>query len=183
MPLLTRSIPPIRILPVGSLAFALALLLFAVSRDSLWVIFIVMGLGGLGIGCVMAIIPQLIVSAVPPEETGSAVGLNLVLRVSGYSIGSALSAALLAAFTVAPAEYPTDVGYTVTALVGVGMCVVTAVVSWVVPSSGGGGAARPTTADESLLADESAASTASGLLFYEDRDGPGSSPSAGERGR
>ena len=83
---------------------------------------------------VQAAIPGLIVRSVPAQETGSALGVNQVLRQIGFSIGSALGATILTAHTVAPDTLPTSAGYTVSALVGVVLCLFAAVASFVLPS-------------------------------------------------
>jgi hypothetical protein len=49
---------------------------------------------------------------VPPEQTGSAVALNQVLRTLGGSIGSATVGALLAAATLRGELLPAEHGYT-----------------------------------------------------------------------
>jgi predicted MFS family arabinose efflux permease len=166
----TRWIKPDRMLPLGVLIFAAALLLFATSRSHLWEIFLVMGIVGLAIGSSFAVVPRMIVSAVPAAETGSALALNQVLRTVGYSIGSALSAAVLTAHTYAPSLLPTNRGYTVGAIIAMLMCVITAIISWVLParsqkSAGDRGVAIGV--DEQLLVDESADGATAGILAYE----------------
>src|SRR3712207_7817876 len=59
-----------------------AFVLFAFGRDGLWLLFVVMGVAGLGVGAAFAAFPGLVISAVPPSETGSAMSLNQVLRRS-----------------------------------------------------------------------------------------------------
>ena len=86
-----------RVVPVATL-------LFVVARGQLWEMFVIMGLAGLGVGCTFAALPGLIVRSVPPEETGSAMSFNQVLRYVGYAVGSALSATILAASQAAEAE-------------------------------------------------------------------------------
>ena len=58
-----------------------------------------MAVAGLGVGAAFAAFPALIISAVPPHETGSAMSLNQVLRYVGFAVGSALTATVLAAAT------------------------------------------------------------------------------------
>ncbi|MCW2530021.1 MAG: transporter [Pseudonocardiales bacterium] len=166
----TRWIKPDRILPLGVLTFAAALLLFATSRSHLWEIFVVMGLVGLAVGSSFAVMPRMIVSAVPAAETSSALALNQVLRTVGYSIGSALSAAILTAHTYAPSLLPTNRGYTIGAIIAIVMCVTTAIISWVLPTR------SPKTArangaavgvEEELVIDESADGATAGILAYE----------------
>jgi MFS family permease len=131
---LGRRMSPDRILPFGVLALAAALLMNAVARGSLWEIFVIMGISGIGTGCAFAVMPRMIVGAVPAEETASALASNQVLRTIGYSIGSALAATVLTAHTAAGAEFPADAGYTVGSLVGVGLCLVAALLSWLLPA-------------------------------------------------
>lgn len=64
------------------------------------------------------LMPALIIQAVPPNETGSATGLNTVLRAIGGSIGSAASIAVLSTSIPAGGEIPTDHGYTIAFLAG-----------------------------------------------------------------
>ena len=102
----------------------------------------------------------------PAEETGSALGVNQVLRQIGFSIGSALGATILTAHTVAPDTLPTSAGYTESALVGVVLCLTAAVVSFVLPSRQ---SSRSTVdrAEERMLVDESVDGTAGGVLDAE----------------
>jgi MFS family permease len=117
-------------LPVGALVLALALGLYALVPGNLWALGGVMALAGLGVGAVFAVLPGLVVSAVPPRETGSAMSLNQVLRYVGFSTGSAVVAAVLAAATPAGARYPSAGGYTTLALAGCAVSVLTALVTW-----------------------------------------------------
>ena len=143
-PLLGRRFGQRSVLPLGCAIFIGANLLFAFERDHLWEVGIVMAVAGLGIGCTFAALPGLIVASVPAHETGSAMSFNQVLRYIGYSTGSALSATVLEAHTPAGSLLPTDDGYTIVALVAVGVLVIAAVLSAVLP-----GAAQQ--ADEELV--------------------------------
>jgi MFS family permease len=169
---LGRWLRPGLVLPLGMLAFTAALLLFIAGRDQLWELFVVMGLAGLGIGCSFAVMPRMIVSAVPQGGTGSALALNQVLRQVGYSVGSALSATILTAHTTASSRYPASHGYTVGAWVGVGMCLLTAVVSLVLQLRGRAAADRPEPAGVDDVAtdravEESVESAVVGAVAYE----------------
>jgi MFS family permease len=123
-----------QVLPLGVLALGAALLMFATARGSLWEVFVIMGIGGVGVGCSFAVMPRMIVSAIPAEETSSALASNQVLRTIGYSVGSALAATILTAHTTGSSEFPSDEGYTVGALVAVGLCLVAAVLSLLLPT-------------------------------------------------
>jgi MFS family permease len=127
---LGKWIPVGRILPLGVLVLGVALILLATSRGSLWEIFVIMGVGGIGIGSSFAVMPRMIVGAVPAGETSSALALNQVLRTIGFSIGSALAATILTAHTAAGQEFPSNEGYTVGAYVGLALCVIAAAACW-----------------------------------------------------
>lgn len=164
-----RRLGPRLILPIGSLGFAVALLIFATSREHLWVNFLAMGIGGIGMGCSFAVMPRMIVAAIPPSETGSALALNQVLRAMGYSVGSALAASILTARTPAGAVFPGDEGYTIGAVVGIGMCLLSAAVSWILPGRQQT-ATAPLPADKELAIEESVDGAVAGLIMY-DSDG------------
>ncbi len=128
-------------IPFGSLVFAASALFFALEHRFLWEAFMAAGLAGIGIGFTFAAMPGFIVRAVPASETGSATGFYQVLRSIGLSVGSALAAALLTAYTVTGRTYPSFEGFRTTLLVASGLCVVTAVLSFVLP--GGPTAGQP----------------------------------------
>jgi MFS family permease len=135
-PVISRRLSPHAVLPLGCVMVIAAELLFVLDRSHLWLVFVVLGLAGLGVGCTFAAMPGLIVRAVPASETGSAMSFNQVLRYVGYSLGSALSATVLAAHTPAGQALPTNSGYTAAALVGIGVLAVAAVLSAVLPHRG-----------------------------------------------
>jgi predicted MFS family arabinose efflux permease len=120
-------------IPLGSLVFAAAMLFFALDHTSIWQAFLAVGMAGIGMGFTFAAMPGFIVRAVPPHETGSATGFYQVLRSIGLSVGSALSAAVLSVFTHKGNTLPEARGFEVALLIGVGLCVLTAVLSYVIP--------------------------------------------------
>jgi MFS family permease len=129
----SRVVPRLRAAPGVVLAAAclvvlLASLAFALARAQLWESFAVMAVAGLGVGGMFAAAPAFIVRAVPPGETGSAVGFNQVLRTIGFSAGSALAGLVLAAATAPGAVNPAERGYTTAALIGAGFLALTAIV-------------------------------------------------------
>jgi MFS family permease len=77
--------------------------------------------------------PGFIVRAVPPSETGSAMGLYQVMRSIGSSVGSALSAAVLLAHTRPGQSLPDVDGFKVTLIIAGALCLITAVVSFALP--------------------------------------------------
>ena len=141
LPMVARRLGRRMVLPLGALFLATSMVIFLFARSELWESFLIMGVAGLGTGLIFAAIPGLIVRSVPGSETGSALGVNQVIRQIGFSIGSALGAAILTGHTVAPDPLPTDAGYSVSALIGLALCLLTAVLSFVLPRR----APRPTT--------------------------------------
>ncbi|HEX3792547.1 MAG TPA: MFS transporter [Pseudonocardiaceae bacterium] len=133
MPALIRRTSIRTVLPLGSVVVLLATVLFTYARTDLWEVVVMMGITGLGIGMIFAVLPGLIVGAVPPEETGSATSFNQVLRYIGYAAGSAISAVVLAADTPPGQPLPVSDGYTVAGLIGCATWVVTAVTSVLLP--------------------------------------------------
>ncbi len=171
---LSRWLSPGRILPFGMLSFTASFLMYNASRDHLWEIFVVMGLAGVGTGCSFAVMPRMIVNATKPEQTGSALALNQVLRMVGFSIGSALSATVLAAYTATGARFPTDRGFTVGAIVGVSLCTFTTIVAIALQIH----QSDPveTKKDIELLVTESVDSAIAGVIAYEPEELPESRP-------
>jgi MFS family permease len=117
------------VLPLGASVVLAGSLVFALAHDRLWQVFLAMGVAGLGVGGIFAALPGLILPAVPPSETGSAMGFNQVLRMAGFSLGSALSATVLELHTPPGASLPSEAGYTVAALLGVAIFAVTVVLA------------------------------------------------------
>jgi MFS family permease len=147
--IIAKRLSPVLVLPIGCSIFIVAMLTFAFARSALWQVLVTMAIAGLGVGCTFAAMPGLIVRAVPPHETGSAMSFNQVLRYVGYSTGSALAATILEMHTPAGRVLPTDRGYAVIAFVGCGLWVLSALVAYALPK-------RAAPVDE-VLADESVA--------------------------
>jgi hypothetical protein len=59
---------PARVLPVGCAPMFASLLVLAFARDGLIQQCIVMGLAGLGVRCIFAVMPRLIVDAYPRRD-------------------------------------------------------------------------------------------------------------------
>lgn len=138
------------VMPLGALAVAVGGLVFGLTATALWQVFVCMALVGVGVGTTFAALPGLIVRAVPPEETGSAMGFYQVSRFIGFALGSGLAVTFLRGF--GDDGDPTLQSYKSTAFVIVGLGVVTALVTWLLP-----GRARPEpreTEDEPYQADD-----------------------------
>jgi len=164
LPIVSRRLGTRLVLPVGALFLVGSLSIFLFARTALWEAFLVLGVAGLGTGLIFAAIPGLIVGSVPATETGSALGVNQVIRQVGFSIGSALGAAILTQHTMAPDPLPTNAGYSVSALIGIGLCLLTAVLSFLLPSRNAGAVSA---AEERLLMDEATDGAAGGMMLLD----------------
>lgn len=160
LPALTARFGVRPIIPLGALAVALSSLFFGLTLTSLWQAFVTMAILGVGLGYTFAAMPGLIVGAVPREETGSAMGFYQVSRFVGFALGSGLAITLLQGF--GQHSQPTLHSYRVTALVGAGVGVLTALCAWFLP---GPSSAGPDPLDTELaeLEREDGALAAAGL--------------------
>jgi len=86
------------LLPTGCLMFLASTVLLAFAHDHLWQLLVAMALGGVGSGFTFSSLAVLMVPHLPRAETGSAMAFNQVLRYLGFTVGSALSVALMAAY-------------------------------------------------------------------------------------
>jgi MFS family permease len=151
LPWLIARIGPRVLLPLGSLAVAAAGVFFALLHAQLWQAFVMMAILGVGIGLTSAAIPGMIIRAVPECETGSAMGFYQVVRYLGFSLGSALTASILAAHTRPGHQLPTGSGYSVLWWIAVAIYLAGATLAWVLPARG-----APPDPGEERLAEEKA---------------------------
>jgi EmrB/QacA subfamily drug resistance transporter len=122
-------------LVLGSLSTCLAFVFLAAAHDQRWEFYVGAALLGIGIGLAFASLANLIVEAVPPEQTGVATGMNTVMRSLGGSVGSQIGASVIAA-TVVGGALPTEHGFTVAFVVAAGACALAALASLAVPRPG-----------------------------------------------
>ncbi len=93
-------------------AFSFASFLFlAVAHSAPWQMLVSAALLGIGIGLAFAALGNLIVQAVPPQQTGVASGVNTVMRTLGGALGGQLSATFIASNLAASGD-PTVTGFT-----------------------------------------------------------------------
>jgi EmrB/QacA subfamily drug resistance transporter len=103
------SKPPL----VAGVVFAAgSYVLLAVAHGAASEIYVASALLGIGIGLAFAAMANLIVIAVPADQTGVATGMNTVMRTIGGALGSQIIASLLTA-NVAATRLPTDDAFTV----------------------------------------------------------------------
>jgi EmrB/QacA subfamily drug resistance transporter len=99
------------IVVIGCLIAAIGMFSLAAFHDTKVQILISNGLTGLGVGLAFACLANLIVAAVPPEQTGVATGMNANIRTIGGSIGTAVMASIVTAHLL-PQGFPREIGYT-----------------------------------------------------------------------
>jgi MFS family permease len=85
--------------------------MLAGAHDHRWDIYLASTLLGLGIGLAFSSMSALIVTAVGPEQTGAASGMNANIRTIGGSIGTAVMASIVTSGATADG-LPKDSGYT-----------------------------------------------------------------------
>jgi MFS family permease len=120
-------------LAVGGLVTATGLILMGVAHGSELEILVFNLITSIGIGLAYAAMPNLIVDAVPLHQTGEATGFNAVVRSVGSSLGSQVTAAILAGSVLASTNLPGDGGYTTAFLVSGGVALVAALAAVTIP--------------------------------------------------
>ena len=147
----------------------------SLSHDALWKAFAASGLAGIGVGFTFAAMPGFIIRAVPAGRDGRRDRFLPGAGRVGLSVAR-LAAAVLTGFTHAGHAYPTAAGFRTALVAASGLCVLTAVVSYVLP-----GPASPTgpgpTAMGQLLEEEGELGATGLMLSGEELEydpGPGS---------
>ncbi len=117
---------------LGCLIAAGSMAIVAFAHDHEWQLFVATAVMGAGIGLVFACLSNLIVAAVPAEQTGVASGMNANIRTIGGSIGAAIMATIVTASTF-PNGVPHESGYTNGFLTLTIVMVVAATVGLIIP--------------------------------------------------
>jgi MFS family permease len=107
---LSRIIGSKIILVVGSLFSAASYGELAVAHSQPWNIYLAAGLLGIGVALGYASMSNLIVEAVPFEQTGVATGMNTNIRNIGSALGSGVATSLVIS-KLLPDGYPAQHGY------------------------------------------------------------------------
>jgi MFS family permease len=95
-------------------------------------VYVATGLLGIGIALGFASMSNLIIEAVPAEQTGVATGMNTNIRNIGAALGSGIATSLIIS-SLLPDGHPKEAGYVLAFIVsGVGL-VVAALVALLIP--------------------------------------------------
>ncbi|MCW2787786.1 MAG: transporter [Aeromicrobium sp.] len=106
-----RLIGPKTVVVIGSLISAGSMAILAFAHEEKWELYVANAVMGVGVGLIFACLSNLIVAAVPPEQTGVASGMNANIRTIGGSIGAAIMATIVTANTFSNGV-PRESGYT-----------------------------------------------------------------------
>ena len=117
---------------VGSGITSLAFFVLAVAHGHPYDMLISAALMGIGIGLAFAALGNLIVQAVPPEQTGAATGMNTVMRTLGGALGGQIVATLIA--DNVSHGLPNVTGFTQALLLQAGFLVVAMFAGTLIPS-------------------------------------------------
>ncbi len=98
------------VLFAGSLFAAACYLLLTITHSEPWSLYVAAGLLGVGIAMGFASMANLIIDAVPADQTGVATGMNTNIRNIGAALGSGIATSLVIARTQ-PDGYPKEIGY------------------------------------------------------------------------
>jgi MFS family permease len=99
------------VLIAGSVTSIPAFVIMAFAHDYIWQLSIAMLLLGAGFGLAFSAMSNIIVDAVPSQQTGVASGMNANIRTIGGSIGAAVMASIVTS-GAAPDGLPSESGYT-----------------------------------------------------------------------
>jgi MFS family permease len=120
------------VLVAGSLFAASSYLLLVLSHSQAWSMYAATGLLGIGIALGFASMANLIIEAVPPEQTGVATGMNTNIRSIGAALGSGVATSLVISTRLSDG-YPAEHGYVLAFAVSCAGLVVAALAALLIP--------------------------------------------------
>jgi EmrB/QacA subfamily drug resistance transporter len=125
------SKPP---LLVGCVLAALGLVGLALAHDHVWEVILWGLVLNSGVSCAFAALPNLIVNAVEPHETGEATGVNTIARNVGASLGGQVAASIIASHVIA-GGLPADSGFKTAFLMSAGVALLAGAAGLLIPAS------------------------------------------------
>jgi EmrB/QacA subfamily drug resistance transporter len=130
---LTRRLGGKVLVVAGCLIGCVSMAMFAFAHAHEWEIYVATGILGVGFGLAFSAMSANVVSAVPPEQTGVATGMNANIRTIGGSIGAAAMASIVTA-KLEPSGLPAGSGYTTGFGVMAAVLLVAALAGALIPS-------------------------------------------------
>jgi EmrB/QacA subfamily drug resistance transporter len=124
------------VLVAGSLFAAASYLLLLLDHTDQWAIYVSTGVLGIGIAMGFAGMSNLIIEAVPAEQTGVATGMNTNIRNIGAALGSGIAASLVVSGLLPDGE-PKEHGFLLAFAVSGVALVVAALVALLIPARTG----------------------------------------------
>ncbi len=121
------------VLLTGAVITIFTFVLLTWAHASIWLILISMVIEGLGFGLAFAAMANLIVAAVPPQQTGVASGMNANIRTIGGAIGAAVMSSIVTS-QLRGDGLPKESGYTYGFLMLLGASLLAAAAAVVVPN-------------------------------------------------
>src|SRR5487761_2326520 len=129
---------------VGAALSTVGYAILAFAHSDRWEVYLASGLMGVAFGVAFSAMSNLIVVAVPPEQTGVATGMNANIRTIGGSIGAAVTGTIVTAGASA-GGLPTESGFTHAFAVLAGFGLLAAIAVPLIPSAHRG---KETVADQ-----------------------------------
>jgi len=135
-------------LALGAIITSAGLLLMALVHGTQLEIIVWNLVMSTGIGLAFAAMPNLIMEAVPPSQTGEATGFNALVRSVGASVGTQVTATILTGSIAVGAVLPSSSGYTVAFVVSAAVAALAAVAAVAIPRASLHPHAHASTLDE-----------------------------------
>jgi EmrB/QacA subfamily drug resistance transporter len=103
---------------IGTASAAVSFAFLSVAHSEPWQFIVAVSLLGFGIGMSFASMANLIVDAVPQNQTGEATGMNTIMRTVGGAFGAQIAAAIVTDHIAAGSLYSTESGFTAAFVLG-----------------------------------------------------------------
>jgi EmrB/QacA subfamily drug resistance transporter len=126
-------------LAVGSVLAAAGLAGMALAHDSALLIILWGAILNTGVGCAFAALPNLVIAAVEPHQTGEATGVNMIARNVGAALGGQVAASIVASHVLANGV-PANRGFELAFLMSAGIALLAGVCGLLIPTGRRGGA-------------------------------------------
>jgi EmrB/QacA subfamily drug resistance transporter len=120
-------------LAVGSVLAAAGLAGMALAHDSAVLIIVWGAILNTGVGCAFAALPNLVIAAVEPHETGEATGVNTIARNVGAALGGQVAASIVASHVLA-GGMPANRGFELAFLMSAGVALLAGVCGLLIPT-------------------------------------------------